>query len=202
MRGGGSESYNAPANDKVELERRAYNEAEFKRMDGTAARAAVQLEQRASSRSLVESYRTSRRASGDPCDSLCMAWMWVWWVCWCSPLCTLHACTLYVKSAECAPPPTPSTPPQAGAGARPPLNPTPSRSRCPALTASTILTCVVALLAGPCPADQARRYTASPRRPRSSLHAELWGERRATSAQLCGSSAELCGALRGRCAQS
>lgn len=44
-----------------------------------------------------------------------------------------------------------------------PLNPTPSRSRCPALTASTILTCVVALLAGPCPADQARRYTASPR---------------------------------------
>ena len=73
--GGGSESYNAPANDKVELERRAYNEAEFERMDGTAARAAVQLEQRASSRSLVESYRTSRRASGDPCDSLCMAWM-------------------------------------------------------------------------------------------------------------------------------
>lgn len=38
--GGGSESYNAPANDKVELERRAYNEAEFERMDGTAARAA------------------------------------------------------------------------------------------------------------------------------------------------------------------
>ena len=37
---------------------------------------------------------------------------------------------------------------------------------------------------------------------RSSLHAELWGERRATSAQLCGSSAELCGALQGRCAQS
>ena len=60
-------------------------------LSGWTARRHVQLEQRASSRSLVESYRTSRRASGDPCDSLCMAWMWVWWVCWCSPLCTLHA---------------------------------------------------------------------------------------------------------------
>ena len=67
---GGSESYNAPAKDKVELERRAYNEAEFERMDGTAASAAGA----AGEQSLVESYctYTRRRASGDPCDSLCM----------------------------------------------------------------------------------------------------------------------------------
>ena len=67
-------------------------------LSGWTARRHVQLEQRASSRSLVESYRTSRRASGDPCDSLCMAWMWVWWVCWCSPLCTLHAYVLEMAS--------------------------------------------------------------------------------------------------------
>jgi hypothetical protein len=50
------------------------------------------------------------------------------------------------------PPPPPHPPPPPNPSHTPP--PTPNPSRCPALTVSMILTCVIGLLADPCPADQ------------------------------------------------
>ena len=70
--------------------------------------------------------------------------------------------------------PPPSSPhPHPNPTHTPTPTPTPPLSRCPALTVSMILTCVIGLLADPCPADQAGRYLPVYLRVRACVRARL-----------------------------